>query len=121
MLPRKPCTYPGCSALTDGKTSRCAKHPRAQWQGNATAQGKRITGSRLQKARAELFARAPLCAQCEREGRTALAVIRDHVVPLSEGGEDMDGNTQGLCQECSDRKSTAERMRGIARMRRNGK
>lgn len=113
--PRKPCTYPGCTALTDGRSSRCPKHPREQWAGNATSKGKRTTGRALQRARAELFARAPLCAHCEAEGRVAAAVIRDHIVPLAEGGEDVESNTQGLCQACSDRKSEEERKRGIGR------
>lgn len=115
--PRKPCSYPGCRELTDGRSSRCEKHPRQAWAGNATSQGRRITGRRLQAAREKLFREQPLCVECERNGRVRAATIRDHTVPLAEGGEDVEGNTQGLCQECSDAKSEQERRRGLARRR----
>ena len=65
--------------------------------------------------RAELFAAKPLCAECERQGRTALAVIRDHVIPLAEGGEDSSNNEQGLCVACHEVKTKAESARGIRR------
>jgi 5-methylcytosine-specific restriction protein A len=68
----------------------------------------RIRGRRLQKLREDLFAREPLCRNCRRRA----AVIRDHVVPLAEGGTDTEDNTQGLCQSCSDVKSHREANRG---------
>lgn len=113
--PRKPCTYPGCGALTDGRSSRCAKHPREAWQGNATSQGKRKTGRALQAARGALFERQPLCVECARSGVVRLATIRDHIVPIAEGGEDAESNTQGLCDDCHDAKSKAEAARGARR------
>lgn len=115
VRPRKPCTYPGCGALTDGRSSRCAKHPREAWQGNATSQGKRKTGRALQAAREGLFRRQPLCVECARAGRVRLATVRDHIIPIAEGGEDLDSNTQGLCDDCHDAKSEAERLRGVRR------
>ena len=65
--------------------------------------------------RAELFTREPLCAVCQRLGRVTLATQRDHIVPLAEGGADDDSNVQGLCHDCHDAKSKAERQRGVQR------
>jgi 5-methylcytosine-specific restriction protein A len=96
--------------VTDG-TSRCKEHPRELWVQKATY--KRVTGRRLQKQRAELFAREPLCRCCVTNGFVTLAVIRDHIKPLAEGGTDDDDNIQPLCQACSDLKTEAERLRGV--------
>ena len=67
--------------------------------------------------RDRLFTSNPLCVECERLGRVRLATQRDHIVSLEEGGADDDGNTQGLCQDCHDIKSKAERERGQRRAR----
>jgi 5-methylcytosine-specific restriction protein A len=67
--------------------------------------------------RAELFARAPLCAMCEAAGRVTLATQRDHIKPLAEGGADDQSNEQGLCVPCHEAKSLKERIRGQMRSR----
>ena len=110
----KPCSQPGCGVLVRDGTSRCSKHPREAWGKKPTAT-KRITGRRLQAMRASLFSRHPLCAECERQGRTTLATQRDHVISLEEGGADDSSNEQGLCDACHDVKSKAESLRGRRR------
>ncbi len=52
--------------------------------------------------RAALFAREPLCRVCAAAGKVAEAVIRDHIVPLAEGGQETEQNCQPLCQACSE-------------------
>lgn len=76
-----------------------------------------MTGRKLQAARAELFSRQPLCVHCLVKGVVKPATQRDHIVPLGEGGEDVTDNTQGLCDDCHDIKSLAERQRAQARSR----
>jgi len=39
----------------------------------------------------------------------------DHIVPAAEGGTDSIDNGQGLCLDCHERKTQAERARGLAR------
>lgn len=75
----------------------------------------RKRGTTLIRLRRRLFARDPLCAMCKAAGRVTLATVRDHVVPLQEGGADEESNTQGLCAACHDQKSLAERQRGLTR------
>jgi 5-methylcytosine-specific restriction protein A len=70
-----------------------------------------VRGRRLQAVRAQLFRAHPFCVQC----RIAVATIRDHVIPLAEGGVDDDSNVQALCQMCSDAKTAAEARRGQTR------
>jgi 5-methylcytosine-specific restriction enzyme A len=101
---------------------RCPTHPargQGRSQGWATAHGQnvhRLRGHRLDQARKALHARTPWCALCRR----VLALrdsIRDHIVPLAEGGAEVEANTQILCRPCSQTKTAAEARRGAARSR----
>jgi len=95
---------------------KCGGHtaPRPGFSSSARARP-RIRGRRLQRERARLFAAHPLCVICEAHGRVRAATIRDHTIPLAEGGEDVPENTQALCLECSDRKTAEESKRGVRR------
>lgn len=97
--------------VRDG-SSRCEKHRVAAWSIKSQASTKRITGRRLQAMRLSLFSREPLCAECKSKGIASLATIRDHKVPLAEGGKDDETNEQGLCEPCHDVKSKGEARRG---------
>ena len=67
--------------------------------------------------RRALFDREPLCRVCAAQGRVTLAVIRDHIRNLEEGGTEDEANCQPLCQACSDTKTHGESMRGQRRAR----
>lgn len=105
----KPCAV--CGVLVHDGTSRCALHKPKPWQRTAN-QAKRTTGRTLQRQRQQLFRSEPLCRECMRNGHTTPATIRDHIVPLAEGGRDDDSNIQPLCQQCSDAKTARESARG---------
>jgi 5-methylcytosine-specific restriction protein A len=87
----------------------CQQHRRPAW-GHAQPVA-RVRGRRLQRLRHQLFRGQPFCARCHVE----VATVRDHVVPLAEGGLDAESNVQALCQTCSDAKTAAESKRGIQR------
>jgi 5-methylcytosine-specific restriction enzyme A len=101
--------------VRDG-SGRCSAHQREAW-GKRADVPERIRGRRGQALRQELFRRQPLCVECERQGRVSLAVVRDHIVPLAEGGKDTEDNAQGLCNPCHDEKSLGERLRAQRRSR----
>jgi len=65
--------------------------------------------------RAALFLQCPLCVLCLLKGITVPATIRDHIIPLAEGGVDDNSNCQAICQQCSDAKTRAESTRGQQR------
>lgn len=103
------CSEPGCGVLVS--SGRCAAHRVTAWRSSVP----RIGGRQLQRLRQELFSREPFCRPCFERGRRMLAVIRDHIIPLAEGGTESRENTQPLCQACSDAKSQREAARGRAR------
>ena len=111
----RPCSHRGCRALALDGSGRCAQHPREAWV--KTTPTKRITGRRLQKMRAALFARQPLCVICLVNDRVSVATQRDHIVPLEEGGKDDETNEQALCEPCHEAKSKGEATRGRWRHR----
>ena len=113
LAPLRPCPVPSCPTLV--RSGRCDRHggQRQPWQHDTPSQ--RIRGAQLQRLRAKLFKDEPLCRACQSKGRTTIATIRDHVVPLAEGGQDVETNTQPLCRECSDTKTHRESKRGQKR------
>ena len=69
---------------------------RKSWQ--RTGPDKRVRGSAGQAMRERRLARTHgLCEMCEAEGRTRLATVVNHKIPLARGGEDVDENTENLC------------------------
>ena len=65
--------------------------------------------ARWRRARAQQLAARPLCAECERQGKTTAASVVDHVVP--HRGDAVlfwdPGNWQSLCKPCHDAKTLA--------------
>lgn len=68
----------------------------------------RQRGDSWQHRRAALFQREPLCRCCAELGIVELATIADHVMPLWNGGPDVDSNLQPLCVPCHARKTARE-------------
>ena len=56
----------------------------------------------------------PLCKACDQAGRTAAAMHVDHVVPLADGGPDVEANMQSLCIPCHKMKTNRENARRAA-------
>ena len=68
----------------------------------------RIQGRKGQALRQRRLKRSNyLCEDCLAEGKTTLATIVDHTIPLSLGGPDTDENTRNLCDPHNE-KRTAE-------------
>lgn len=112
--PRRPCSYPGCGALTD--SGRCDKHRAAERQehdrrrGSSAARG---YGVAWRKAREGFLRAHPLC-QCPEcdEGRirTLVATVVDHKRP-HRGDMALfwdSSNWQAMAKACHDRKTARE-------------
>ena len=109
VAPARLCPHPKC-----GKVG-CTEHQATPWRSASGPAPTRIRGRALQRLRIQLFSRAPWCVICLALGRHTPATIRDHLVPLAEGGRDDATNEQGLCQSCSDAKTREESKRGVRR------
>jgi 5-methylcytosine-specific restriction enzyme A len=81
---------------------------RRPWQRSAGVPDKRKRGRAGQRDRERRLARTNgLCEMCLAEGRIELATVVNHKVPLAHGGEDVDENTENLCDR-HDQAATAE-------------
>lgn len=109
MSARRPCASPGCPHF-QGDCPIHVKPAQYGWRQDTT----RVRGRKLQRLRAKLFDGEPLCRACAAQGRTTVATIRDHILPLAEGGTDALDNIQPLCLSCSDLKTRAEARRGYS-------
>lgn len=110
----RPCTYPGCGALTDA--GRCDKHRRAEVRQHDAQRGsstQRGYGYRWQKASKAFLRSHPLC-QCSECGegriRVLAATVVDHRIP--HRGDmalfwDSD-NWQAMSKACHDKKTALE-------------
>ena len=87
----------------------CTVHRSVPWRSSTTPP--RIRGPKLQRLRMQLLSDQPFC-RCGR-----VATIRDHIVPLAEGGLDTEANVQPLCEDCHAVKTQREAQRGMARNR----
>jgi 5-methylcytosine-specific restriction protein A len=101
--PPRYCSTPGCP-----QKQPCSVHVRVQGRYGWRNDTHRIRGRRLQRLRSDLLSDEPFCRACH----VRLATIRDHVVPLAEGGTDDPSNIQPLCPSCSDEKTQRESRRG---------
>jgi len=106
----KPCAAAGCAVLVPVGTSRCAAHAardkrdsRKRADANRAGKPSRrwYRWARWKRRRLDQLTREPLCCYCEREGRTTLAEVADHIKPHRE---DYDrfwfGALQSLCWSC---------------------
>lgn len=73
----------------------------------------RQRGHALTLRRRRLFQAQPFCALCPPDTARP-SVIRDHIVPLEDGGLDVAANVQGVCKVCHDKKTADEQRRRIA-------
>ena len=71
---------------------------RKAWQRPQGVADTRIRGREGQKIRKRRLKRTGgLCEMCLAEGRTEVATVVNHKIPLAHGGQDVDENTENLC------------------------
>jgi 5-methylcytosine-specific restriction protein A len=103
--PKKPCAYPGCPKLTDGRY--CDEHAKAEARRynryGRDPESARRYGRTWKKVRAAFLAAHPLCEMCAAEGRLTPATLVHHKVRLTDGGTGETENLQALCAECHSR------------------
>jgi 5-methylcytosine-specific restriction protein A len=115
--------HPGCSALVNGRDSKCITHMQAQRKRENEQRDKAtaaLYGSAWRKARAMFLRANPLCNACRERSLVVPATVVDHIEP-HKGDVALfwtRANWQSLCKPCHDRK-TANEDGGFGRMRAN--
>ena len=100
--PKRPCSYPGCPNLTDGRF--CEGHVKEEskryerYQRDPAA--KKRYGRTWKRIRDRYIKEHPLCEICQKEDKLTLAEEVHHVVPLSKGGTHAEENLMALCTRC---------------------
>ena len=103
--PKKPCAYPGCPELTDGRY--CAKHQKLINKQYEKYNRNPVTRKRYQgewrRIRDHYIHDHPLCEKCLEEGRFTRAEHVHHILPLSQGGTNEEDNLMSVCKSCHSR------------------
>ena len=100
--PKRPCSFPGCPNLTDGRF--CEEHKKKEnkryerYDRNPAT--KRRYGRAWKRIRDSYAAEHPLCEQCMAVGRYVATAVIHHKLPLAEGGTHDRRNLIALCKEC---------------------
>ena len=105
MKPKRPCSYPGCPNLTDGRY--CPEHQQKvnsnyEKYGRDPATKKRY-GKAWKRIRDKYAAEHPFCELCFECGIIVEIQEIHHKKPLSEGGTHDRSNLIALCKSCHSR------------------
>ena len=102
MMPKRPCGFPGCPNLTDGRY--CEAHAKQENRRYERYQRdpatKRRYGREWQRIRNRYAAAHPFCEECYKKGVFTPAEEIHHIIPLSHGGTHADDNLMALCKPC---------------------
>ena len=74
----------------------------------STASDQRMAGRKLQARRLRIWSKDPHCAACGRLTSYPLGFHLDHIIALTNGGQDTDDNVQVLCLPCHEDKTKAD-------------
>lgn len=100
--PKRPCSYPGCPELTNGRF--CPAHEKQEAQRYEKYQRDPVTRKRYgrtwKRIRDRYIAAHPLCEECRKTGKLIPAEEVHHIVPLSAGGTNDENNLMSLCTSC---------------------
>lgn len=99
---KRPCSFPGCPNLTDGRY--CEEHKKLEAKRyekyDRDPAAKRRYGRAWKRIRDSCAADHPLCELCLKEGRYTPTEQVHHLKPLSEGGTHSRDNLMALCSAC---------------------
>ena len=103
--PKKPCSYPGCSKLTDERF--CEEHERLMNKEyekyGRDPQTRRRYGRAWKRIRDSYAKEHPFCEECMKEGKLVPMEQVHHILPLAEGGTHARSNLVSLCTSCHSR------------------
>jgi len=103
--PKRPCNFPGCPKLTDGRY--CEEHAKVMSEKynryERPYDSSKRYGYSWRKIRNRYIKRNPFCEECKKKGLLVLAEEVHHILPLSKGGNNSETNLMSLCKSCHSR------------------
>ena len=113
--PQRPCAWPGCAHLAEGKDKYCIEHlrqRRQQMEAGRPSSNARGYNYQWQVYRRRYLREHPLCVSClgMTPERITEATVVDHIIP-HRGDMKLfwnPTNHQALCKICHDRKTATE-------------
>ena len=100
--PKKPCAWPSCQKLTDGRF--CEEHQKlenARYEKYDRDPAVRCRYGRAWKRIRDRYVQVhPLCEMCLKEGKLTPVEEVHHIVPVSRGGTHDRSNLMSLCKSC---------------------
>lgn len=100
--PKRPCSYPGCPKLTDGRF--CEEHEKLENKRyekyDRDPAVRRRYGRAWKRIRDSYVQLHPLCELCQEKGLLVPTEEVHHRTPLSEGGTHARENLIALCKPC---------------------
>ncbi len=100
--PKRPCSYPGCPRLTDGRF--CLEHEKQEnkryEQYDRSPEVKKRYGRVWKRIRDSYAKEHPLCELCLERGVYKPTEQVHHKLPLAEGGTHDRKNLISLCKSC---------------------
>lgn len=109
---KTPCRHAGCRALVD-KPGHCDQHRKESFKAQKQSasddykeRNRFYQRSAWKRVRLAHLQDEPLCRSCRKAGRLAEAKIVDHIIPITDGGDEYaDVNLQSLCTSCHNTKT----------------
>jgi len=100
--PKRPCSYPGCPRLTEGRF--CEEHQREENKRyekyDRDPAVRRRYGRVWKRVRDSYVKEHPFCEECFKKGMMVPVEEVHHIKPLSEGGSHSKDNLISLCKSC---------------------
>ena len=100
--PKKPCSFPGCPKLTDGRY--CEEHEKVmndRYNKYERPYDSSVRyGSEWRKIRNRYIKAHPLCEECLANGKITPATEVHHILPVNHGGSNDETNLKSLCKPC---------------------
>ena len=100
--PKRPCSYPGCPRLTEGRY--CEEHQKLENKRyekyDHDPKVHKKYGREWKHIRDSYARQHPLCEECLKHGKYVATQEIHHKLPLSKGGTHDWSNLIALCKEC---------------------
>lgn len=100
--PKRPCSYPGCPKLTDGRF--CEEHTKLENKRyekySRDPAVRRKYGRAWKRIRDSYVKTHPFCEKCYERGVLVPVDEVHHKIPISQGGTHDKNNLMSLCRSC---------------------